>query len=560
MERSVVRCHSPIAMLVLVVYAGVFGYLAYEHVRYPGFTEAMEGDVLQHIERITQGLPLYPEPGGEYIALAYMPLYYVMAAPFYLSFGDSFLGPRLLSSFCASLACVLVGWIGYRESRDRVAALLSAAVFLAGYRVMDAYLTCAMPDSLLLLWLLLGYCFFAYGTTRLHDCIWLVCFTLAFWTKQHGAFFFGFAVMYALLFRKNALPRWVLVLGLLVGGPLAYVVIGSQLGERFFYHTFIVPRRWDHNGWFALRRSVFLLVCFAPIATLLTWHALKQVVNWRSRQVPPLAWFVVTTLISTLITMSSAGSSNNHYIPLLAIMSVSAMLGLKRVLQEGLSGQLVLAAVGLTVFSVAAAWVARQQFSNHDVPLVAPIALAAVTLGVVLCWLLRVNVTAVVGLLLVGQFAVTSFYPPDYLPPSEFVQGMAQLRTELRQLDGPVIWVPYGNVPSALTGVKLARAPSWVALEDIERQRDTGGQSAADLEPFRKRIQSAERLYVLSHDPIRHVPVWSSLEGNLELVRDFDRQLVGLAEVTSHWYSGRSYPRFLYRLRPNAVLGNLAAN
>src|SRR5262245_14356087 len=102
----------------LAVYGGLFLYLAAHHVLYPGFTESMEGDALQHVERIVRGEPSYPAPGGEFIAITYMPLYYYLAAPLYLLLGDSLAGPRLVSVLCTLAAGVMVGWIAWREARS----------------------------------------------------------------------------------------------------------------------------------------------------------------------------------------------------------------------------------------------------------------------------------------------------------------------------------------------------------------------------------------------------------------------------------------------------------
>ena len=43
--------------------------------------------------------------------------------------------------------------------------MLAAALYFASYRIMDAWLTCALPDAMYVMWLVLGFCFFAYGRT-----------------------------------------------------------------------------------------------------------------------------------------------------------------------------------------------------------------------------------------------------------------------------------------------------------------------------------------------------------------------------------------------------------
>src|ERR1051325_7717913 len=89
------------AWVSLTVYGGIFLYIAVRQILYPGFTEPMEGDILQSIERVAHGLTPYPRPGSEFIPLDYMPLYYYLSAPLYHVFGDSFIGPRLISAFAA---------------------------------------------------------------------------------------------------------------------------------------------------------------------------------------------------------------------------------------------------------------------------------------------------------------------------------------------------------------------------------------------------------------------------------------------------------------------------
>jgi 4-amino-4-deoxy-L-arabinose transferase-like glycosyltransferase len=159
----------PLAILSLLVFAGIFVFLAANHVAYPGFLEPMEGDVLQHIQQVCRGEAIYQTPTAEFIPLSYMPLYYVFAAPFYAVFGDSFAGPRLLSCLCAAISGGLCCWIAWRESRLATASCVAGALFFSSYRIMNASLTVALPDSLLLVWLLSGFAFLAYGTRRWHD-------------------------------------------------------------------------------------------------------------------------------------------------------------------------------------------------------------------------------------------------------------------------------------------------------------------------------------------------------------------------------------------------------
>lgn len=541
-----------VAWLALLVFGGLFLHVAVQHLLYPGFVETTEGDALQQIERIASGRAPYPNPGAEFVALTYTPLYFVLAAPFYRYWGDAFTGPRLLSCLAAIAAGGLLAWIAWRESRSRLAAVLAAGLYFAGYRLMDAYLTCALPDALFLVFLLLGYCFLGYGTTRPHDLAWLVCFSLAFWTKQHGALFFGFAVLYALLFRKNALPRWAIAVAFLLLGPLSYLIAGPAFGEAFFYHTFVVPGRWEHKLIYSVRRTAFLLLSFVPFSALLTLRGFRAsgvLQDALLGRVAPLPWFTLTTLLATAATMTAAGSSNNHFIPLVAILTVTAALGVRSLAGSATTRDLIvevgLMALGTTTVTA----ISIHLFKGHDLSFVPAVSLALSLAGCL--WLQRSGVQwAGIGaatLLVVGQFAVSAYDPADYLPDPGFRQGLARLRREIAALDGPVFWLPHGNVPAALTGAKIARAPSWVVLDDIDRQEKAPDEALRVLAPFRQAVLTGPPKFILSDGRLAGVPYWRELAGHFVLVRDFGTELSSVRQIGTHWYSGRTYPRYLYR-------------
>ena len=132
--------------------------------------------------------------------------------------------------------------------------------------------------------------------------------------------------------------------------------------------------------------------------------------------------------------------------------------------------------------------------------------------------------------------------------PRVIARASSACRPNWRRLDGPVIWMTYGNVPAALTGFKIARAPSWVTLEDIQRQvADPRHPAARTLAPFRERVLRAQRLYLLSPGPVAEMLVWNELPVEWQLVRDYGRDLSSVRQITRHWFGGGEFPRYLYR-------------
>ncbi len=537
----------------LLVYGGLFAFLCVQHVMYPGFLELMEADTLHQIGRIAAGKPAYPLPDGEFIALAYNPLYYFVSAPLVAWLGDGFAGPRLISALCAMTAGGIIGWIAWKESQSRAIAAMAAALYFSSYRLMDAWLTCALPDAMLLVWVLLGYCGLAYGRTRLHDIAWLLCFTLAFWTKQHGAFFFGFAVLYALLFRRNALPRWAFVVGLILGGPVSYFAIGRFLGDGFFQQTLSVPGHWERSVGISARRTVFVLVEFVPFACLLSWVYLRRAIRVRPVTVTPLAWFTLTTFAATFVTMMVVGSSNNHYIPFLSALCVTSALGMHELLNSERLRGIGWGLTGIVLASTAVTWISLRQDGHHAIPVFVPfvavIVLAAFGLLKRFVPTESVRAACVGVALTVGQFAAGFFYLADYVRPVGFTEGLTQLRGELAHLDGPLIWTPWGRCPTTLIEHDTLAAPSIVALEDMVRQQNLTQSSEELLAPFHERIRGLPKLYLLADRRIEDEVVWNTVAVEWELVRDFGREFFSVRQITRHWFGGGGFPRYLYRKR-----------
>ena len=520
---------------------------------YPGFTEPMEGDVLQHIERASLGLPVYPKPGVEYIALAFMPLYYYLSVPFYLMFGDSFLGPRLLSALLAFGSGALILRMAWRETGRVWVGMLAASFFFASYRIADASLFSALPDSLMLFLLLAGLYYLRFGTTKVTDILWLLCFCLAFWTKQQGSTYFLLAVAYAWVSRTSHLPRWVLVAALLLGGPVLYYLLGPQFGDHFFYHTFVVPQRWPNSIWASLERMGYIILACTATAWVLSWFSKREAWSSIHRRISAFHWFTVAAFLSTLFSMAKVGSSNNHYVPLIAGLSLTGALGFSEILDRRTPIRVGLALALLTILSVT---LTVTKYLAGEGPFYMNVGWLALAMTAALYWLLqRRSLTPIphnqlaAVLLALGQLASASYIPLRYMPPLDYPVGVTRLREVLASLEEPLLILPYGNVPQSLTSRPTVRAPSWVALGDELRQNPSRETFIA----LKSRIVQIARLHVLTETPLKEVPVYGVLADLFEPVKDYGAEFRGVGQNAIHWYSGRSKLRYLYRLKPTAT-------
>ncbi len=106
----------------LAVHAVVALAVIAQRIRYPHDLEWMTGSVLDHIERVREGKPVYTAPSAGWIPFLYPPLFYWLSA----ALGGGAFVTRLLSVL-ASIAQAFLAW--------RAARLLSATKFWAAVAV-----------------------------------------------------------------------------------------------------------------------------------------------------------------------------------------------------------------------------------------------------------------------------------------------------------------------------------------------------------------------------------------------------------------------------------------
>jgi hypothetical protein len=253
--------------------------------------------------------------------------------------------------------------------------------------------------------------------------------------------------------------------------------------------------------------------------------------------------------------MTTEGSSNNHYIPFLAILAVTAALGTGTLGKSETPRHLIYLLAILVFLSGSVTIISMQAHGDHDIPFLVPFVLVA---GLVFLGILRVlkmddlkRRVFIFTVLVIGQFAVALYYPPNYLPENGYKQGMAKLQSEIARLKGSVLWIDYGNVPAPhRPKIRL----SWVAVHDVERQRIAEGEAAKELIGYRSRINSDKEIYILSNRRLEEsgILVWKSVIGNFEVMTDYGEEFAPIRQITYHWFSGGDYPRFLYRKRTSA--------
>lgn len=458
------------------------------HVSAPLHLDVMEGVVQQHARRLLRGETLYPLPTPAFVPLAYNALYYVLAAPFLMLFGDSLATLRIVSITGYAGATAAIFYLVRRHTRSIWWGAIACGLFFAAYAAMDSYLDTAHSDS----WLL---CSALWGTylvgraSRGSRLAGILVLTAAFWFKQHGAIFLGAALVY-LTWREGvrSVAYWVVAI---VGAPLLYLFIPTSLvGPAFHFFTWHVPSGWSEFSSHTIPRVIVYVVEKYLVLSLASAFGLYHAL--RTRAIGSLELMLGAAFLSAFMGSLDPGASYNVFIPMGAFCIVYGSIQLARL--------------------------------GERVPL----------------WHgLR---PSLVGLML--AFATLLNDPrADWIPASAGA-SYADLRATLRALPGPVYAPGIGQFSN---GTLLNPAAHWVALDDIMRGKHrTTADSALSRSMLDDVRHPARTAFVLTNRPLSELarPV-SELSSDYVLVEDYRDRFASLGTLPRRFDS--RFPRFLYR-------------
>ncbi len=479
-----------------------FVYAVARQARFPLQLECMELTVLQHATRFASGLPVYPLPSPDFVALAYNPGLYVVMAPLIKLWGPSL---TLLRLPAIAATCVLIGLFGlaaWRGARGGRWGLVGAALPVLALRSLDTYLTKGHSDSLMILAALGGVLLLGAGEARgrrirsrppagpVRLAAAALLLAASFWLKQHGALpALGGGLLLLLRERKRGWPALLL---LALAGPLAWLLAGPPLfGPDFINSTLRVPSSWSHwdlGG--PLRLARFILTWWAVPFGLAAWAWLRAV-SERRLMVDAALFVWPFALLSGLMGSLDIGSSDNVF----ALAGVWTLYVALRAIMPGMrrhagpwSRQLAVGALALTVALLA-----------HD--------------------------------------------PREWLPSSGAAAAYRDLTGVLRGLDGPVYAPWFGDPPG---GVPTTSRAHWVALED--RVRGPGRREGE--QPFVKAMlapvaDAPPPAYLLTISPLENDRILGWLAGSYVLQEGFGARFDPVRELPTRF--GSRTPRYLYR-------------
>jgi Dolichyl-phosphate-mannose-protein mannosyltransferase len=306
------RTISPVDLLVCVAAAApiaAYLWVALHRVGYPYELDWMEGGSVELAARAAAGHSLYAAPSLAFVGWTYTPLYYWIAAAVAKLIGIGFLPLRLVSLMASLMSMATLAWIVMRETGDRVAALVAAALFAATFQISGAWFDTGRVDSLFLALTLLTVAF-GRSARGVRGGVALGVFAfLAFFTKQSALLALLPVLVYLVLSRRRVgISALITVLALVVAST---AVLNASTGGWYGYYVFneLAGQALAHQWWVGFWVNDILQKQW-PLVLLILGGTVK--LAWRTRALPALGSPVVYYATAATGLIASAWVSRLH--------------------------------------------------------------------------------------------------------------------------------------------------------------------------------------------------------------------------------------------------------
>ena len=218
----------------------------YFRLAHPAQLEWMEGGILVEIRRILAGQAVYVRPSLDFIPFIYAPVFFYISAAATWICGDTLLAPRLVSFSATLMTAALLYAFGYRISKTKSAGWLTAAVYIAAFKVCGQWFDLARIDALAYLFAVAALYALHEGTARWSWILSAGLAVAAFYTKQTTAFMIaGMGAGLCISDKRRGLA-YCAVVGLGVAMLWAIAHLRSQ--GWFTYYAYSLPASFPIKG------------------------------------------------------------------------------------------------------------------------------------------------------------------------------------------------------------------------------------------------------------------------------------------------------------------------
>jgi hypothetical protein len=312
------------ARLVLSLAAGLAGisvvaflYVALRRMGYPFDLEWMEGSIVEHVQRVLDGKPIYASPSVEFVPYLYNPLYYYASALAAKLLGNGYFTLRLVS-FCCTLALFATLYdLVARETKSRISAGLAMGVLAATFGLNGQWFDLARTDALFMALLLGSAWCVRFAERKRGLLVGAALFCLAFLAKQMALPSLLALALGAWALRGFRRSLWFTVPAVLLTGG-SVLCMNLWTGGWYWYYAFMVPFGHTTSGREALFLDFWRVETLAqlPVPTL-AFVVLLCSPQRGARRGPWLFYvlFCSCQVIATYLIRTHAGSYLNDLIP-----------------------------------------------------------------------------------------------------------------------------------------------------------------------------------------------------------------------------------------------------
>jgi 4-amino-4-deoxy-L-arabinose transferase-like glycosyltransferase len=398
-------------------YIVVFVWIVTQRVFYPYGLEWLEGAMLQHARRVAAGLPLYAPPALDYTPFIYPPMFAWLGAALTALVPPGMAALRLMSVAATLVTMALLYRITRDETGSALAGALSAALYVAMYRLTVAWYDVARVDALFVALLLAAV---AVARRARSAPAWALAgglFAAATLTKHPAAFVMAALAGDALLRRKKAAVALPLAAGAILLG--AYGVLETSSGGWFSFYVLTLPAG---DPWSAeIFMNAFVKDLLGPLPMAIAAALGFLAIRWMAgREWRVWALLLIVTALGSAWSRAHAAGSPNTLMPIFATLAL----------------------LGGMAFGEARTWARRLS------------ARGAAT----------VRVLASLGAII--QFASLVYTPGALVPTARDTAMNAALADRMARAGGPVL-APYDDTLAFLTGNgEMANA---AAIENVDR-------------------------------------------------------------------------------------------
>jgi hypothetical protein len=313
-------------------FIGAFVWIALSRASYPFDLEWMEGAMVDHVARLLAGEKLYAPPTIEFAAFIYNPLFYYLATVPASVLGVSHFSLRLVSIAATFVCFGLIYALVFRETKQRIAALVATGIFAASFALSGGWFDLARVDTTCLALCLATWYVARFASSPRGSALAAALLALAFFTKQSALALLPALALSVALMQGVRRTAWFLppilatfaamgALELASDGWYSYYAFSVPSGHE--YQPFHLVEFWKREVFGEFSIAIVLGLYFAFARDRFGWTAAAKV------HVP----FAASMVGMAYVVRLHSGSYLNDTMPAHAALAVTAGLGLGRLFQ-----------------------------------------------------------------------------------------------------------------------------------------------------------------------------------------------------------------------------------